>query len=142
MSSVGDDIINELDTIPISYLKKEVVVREHHQLDTTLLAGYMDNLGKEIVQQMLDLYSQQSVVYLQDIDQALTDKSQQQWQECCHKMKGATGSAGLIDVHAKLVDIEKLTDSWSEKQIHFTELSQLNTAAIDAFNQWLESNQG
>lgn len=106
-------------------------------LDTDLLAGYVENLGKDIVQQMLDLYIQQSVVYLKDIDEAMTACSQSLWQESCHKMKGATGSVGLTSVHGKLVAIEKSTEAWDVKKNYTEELEALNLAAIDSFTSWL-----
>jgi HPt (histidine-containing phosphotransfer) domain-containing protein len=108
-------------------------------LDTDLLAGYVENLGKDIVQQMLDLYIQQSVVYLKDIDEAMIACSQSLWQESCHKMKGATGSVGLTSVHAKLVAIEKSTDAWDVKKTYTEELEALNSAAINSFTTWLST---
>ena len=109
------------------------------QLDVNLLDGYLDSLGKDIVQQMLDLYIQQSITYLDDITDSLKQESQGLWQEHCHKMKGATGSVGLIAVHSMLVKIEKLSDLWPEKSIHLAELIKINKKAIDAFNIWLAS---
>ena len=108
-----------------------------NQLDMDLLAGYVDNLGKDIVQQMLDLYIQQSVVYLRDIKEAITECSQTLWQDHCHKMKGATGSVGLLSVHGKLVAIEKSTDPWDVKADYTEELTELNNSAIHNFTEWL-----
>lgn len=110
---------------------------EIKRLDNELLQGYIDNLGTEIVQQMLDLYRQQSAVYLDEIAQALSMESQEEWQERCHKMKGAAGSVGLLSVHGKLVSIEKSTDAWSDKQTYLGELTTENSAAIAEFEQWL-----
>lgn len=110
---------------------------ENNQLDISLLQGYLDNLGKDVVQQMLDLYVQQSVVYLQDINSALQEESQVNWQESCHKMKGATGSVGLIAVHSHLVTIEKSTAPWPEKALALKELTDLNEQAKSAFTDWL-----
>ncbi|MEW6990302.1 Hpt domain-containing protein [Colwelliaceae bacterium 6441] len=112
-----------------------------NQLDLILLEGYVENLGKDIVQQMLDLYIQQSVIYLQDIQQAISEASQPLWQDHCHKMKGAAGSVGLVVVHAKLVAIEKSTDSWTVKQAHFQELVDSNENAISLFKNWLADKQ-
>ncbi len=111
------------------------------QLDSELLSGYLDNLGKDIVQQMLDLYVQQSVIYLKDIEEAVEQASQELWQERCHKMKGATGSAGLTALHAFLVTIEKSTESWVEKRKQLAQLSELNRQAIDEFNLWFSQQQ-
>ena len=109
------------------------------QLDINLLEGYLNSLGQDIVQQMLDLYIQQSITYIHDITDAVTQESQELWQERCHKMKGATGSVGLISLHAKLVIIEKLTDSWTEKNKYVEELVTANDQAVSAFKQWLLS---
>jgi len=108
-----------------------------NQLDNELLQGYLENLGKAIVQKMLDLYQQQSVIYLAEIEQAIKDESQDLWQEKCHKMKGAAGSVGLVAIHANLVVLEKSTDVWTEKSVHLAELKKLNDAAIATFIRWL-----
>lgn len=108
-----------------------------NQLDGELLQGYLDNLGKGIVQKMLDLYQQQSAIYLEEIEKAISAQSQTLWQEKCHKMKGAAGSTGLVDVHSKLVAIEKSVDNWSEKSQDLSELIKLNRTALASFNEWL-----
>ena len=104
-----------------------------------MLNGYLDSLGQDIVQQMLDLYIQQSVIYIDDIADAVKQESAELWLERCHKMKGATGSVGLLVAHAKLVAIEKLADSWSEKADHLSELISINEQAINAFKTLLAS---
>jgi len=114
-------------------------VSKIEQLDINLLEGYLNSLGQDIVQQMLDLYIQQSITYIHDITDAVTQESQELWQERCHKMKGATGSVGLVSLHAQLVSIEKLTDVWPEKNKHAVELIAANDQAINAFRQWLLS---
>jgi len=114
-------------------------VNKNEELDINLLDGYLDSLGQSIVQQMLDLYIQQSISYIHDIADAVVQESQELWQERCHKMKGATGSVGLISLHAKLVIIEKLTDSWTEKNKYVEELVTANDQAVSAFKQWLLS---
>jgi HPt (histidine-containing phosphotransfer) domain-containing protein len=112
-------------------------VNNINQLDTDLLAGYIANLGKDIVQQMLDLYVQQSVIYLQDIKQSMIDESQSLWQEHCHKMKGAAGSVGLLAVYDSLVKIEKSADDWPLKSKTCESLNALNQAGITTFRAWL-----
>ena len=107
------------------------------QLDVNLLDGYLESLGLDIVEQMLDLYIQQSIIYLEDISDSLEQKSQELWEERCHKMKGATGSVGLLAAHAKLVVIEKISDQWAEKSTHMLELVEINREAIDTFKKWL-----
>lgn len=106
-------------------------------LDESLLQGYIDNLGKQIVQQMLDLYIQQSVVYIKDLNQAVIEQSQPLWKEYAHKMKGAAGSVGLTGVHAELVVLEKLEERWNDKKQLSLDLEQLNQKAITTFIAWL-----
>jgi len=114
-------------------------VNNIEQLDINLLDGYLDSLGSDIVQQMLDLYIQQAITYIADIMDSIEQESQELWQEHCHKMKGATGSVGLLDAHSKLVEIEKLSGSWTEKSLYVAELVAINKESIDAFKIWLAS---
>ena len=109
------------------------------QLDVNLLEGYLESLGRDIVEQILDLYIKQSVTYIDDIADSLEQKSQELWKERCHKMKGATGSVGMIAAHAKLVEIEKISGQWTQKVTHMSELVEVNKKAIDAFKTWLAS---
>jgi HPt (histidine-containing phosphotransfer) domain-containing protein len=108
-------------------------------LDVNLLEGYLDSLGQDILQQMLDLYIQQSKTYIEEITDSIEKESQDLWQARCHKMKGATGSVGLLAAHAKLVAVEKISGQWPEKSIHISELINLNKQAITAFKTWLAS---
>ena len=110
------------------------------QLDLNLLENYLNNIGKEVLLKMLALYKQQAAIYLVDIEQALTADKQEQWQEHCHKMKGASGSVGLLQVHALLVDMEKLVAEQAIKSKKLQELQQLNEKAIATFEQWLADN--
>ncbi len=110
---------------------------ENTHLDVALLEGYLDNLGQSVVQQMLDLYLGQSVIYIDDISKNLSVELQREWQESCHKMKGAAGSVGLLQVHKKLVEIEKSEASSDAKKTMVDELKQLNENATDAFFSWL-----
>lgn len=111
---------------------------ENKQVDTNLVQGYLDNLGVAIVQKMLDLYIQQSTLYLQNISSAVEMQSQSHWQESCHKMKGAAGSVGLLLVHQELVGLEKSTASWDVKATAIVELTKLNSQAKIAFQLWLD----
>lgn len=108
-------------------------------LNLELLDGYIDSLGKDIVEQMFNLYVSQSIEYMGKITQAMESGSQIDWQESCHKMKGAAASAGLLLVHGKLVDIEKSSESLLVKADHIKALNTLNEEAIDAFKVWLSA---
>jgi len=113
-------------------------VSETSQLDFNLLQDYLDNLGIDIVQQMLDLYVQQSELYLVGIQENALAANQEAWQEACHKMKGAAGSVGLLMVHKNLTEIEKSTAVVNEKMAYVQELISLNNKAINVFKQWLQ----
>lgn len=114
--------------------KKNILV----QLDHELLNDYAQNLGVDIVQKMLSLYSQQVVIYLGDIEKSLQCDDAELWQEHCHKMKGAAGSVGLKSLHASLVIMEKTTADITEKAQQLAELKEHNKQALENFNIWLE----
>lgn len=106
-------------------------------IDETLVQGYLDSLGKNIVEQMLALYKQQVAIYLTDIEKAQKLDSAELWQEHCHKMKGASASVGLMRVHGLLVILEKTSAQKQDKAILFTELKHENEQAVHALEQWL-----
>jgi HPt (histidine-containing phosphotransfer) domain-containing protein len=107
------------------------------QIDLTLINGYLEALDLTVIHQMLDLYSQQSQLYLTAIDSAVVAEDQSLWQEQCHKMKGAAASTGLKQVHQKLIAIEKSTQAWPTKAEYVQALRRLNKNAIAAFERWL-----
>lgn len=119
------------------YFYKGIFVIKTQQLNIDLLDSYLETLGTDILLEMLELYIQQSATYLDNIDSARQQQSQQLWQDHCHKMKGATASVGLLGVHTKLVSIEKLNGMWLEKIDHVKELIGLNNQGISAFKIWL-----
>jgi len=112
-------------------------VKNTTHLDLDLLQGYIDNLGKSVVEQMLQLYISQSAIYIEDIGSHFTEEQQNLWQESCHKMKGAAGSVGLLLVHKKLVSIEKSIEPEDLKQLHLSELKELNIQGYNEFQEWL-----
>ena len=113
------------------------IVSDEQWIDLELLSGYLENLGTDTLRQMMDLYVEQSKHYLNDISAALAEDDQSLWQEHCHKMKGAAASAGLVVVHALLVDIEKSTEPQAVKQNLLKQLQDDNIQSIAAFNGWL-----
>ncbi len=107
-------------------------------LNINLLDSYKDTLGINVVLQMLDLYIQQSEIYLQDIENAINLDEQAAWQKSCHKMKGAAASVGLLRVHEKIVLIEKSLDVQEQKKTFLAELKLLNQLGIESIKNWLE----
>ncbi|XPF92746.1 phosphorelay protein [Colwellia sp. RE-S-Sl-9] len=112
-------------------------MNQTEHLDLSLLQGYIDNLGKSVVQQMLDLYIGQSAIYIEEISDTVVSEKQKLWQESCHKMKGAAGSVGLLLVHKKLAAIEKSEEVEATKKMYLEELNELNTNAYNEFREWL-----
>ncbi|WP_252730533.1 phosphorelay protein [Colwellia sp. E2M01] len=108
-------------------------------LDEVLLADYLDRLGKNIIEQMFALYSQQVVIYLNDIEKAQQVDSKTDWQTSCHKMKGATASVGMRKLHLQLKTLEKINATQQEKSVMLADLKALNEASTLAFNTWLAS---
>tara|TARA_R110000744_G_scaffold292413_1_gene402943 strand:+ start:490 stop:837 length:348 start_codon:yes stop_codon:yes gene_type:complete len=109
----------------------------NQQLDLTLINGYLEVLDINVIQQMLDLYIQQSALYIKAIETAVVDADKNSWQEQCHKMKGSAASAGLCQVHQQLIILEKSSDDWQTKAEQLRALAVLNQAAIETFQQWL-----
>jgi hypothetical protein len=108
-------------------------------LDYELLQGYLDSLGKDVVEKMFDLYCQQVDVYLHDISDAQLSDNDIAWQESCHKMKGATASVGMSSVHSQLKAYEFTTAKQKEKVVMLNDLKKLNTEAIIEFSAWLKA---
>lgn len=108
-------------------------------LDTELLNGYFESLGKEMLAQMFTLYREKSPLYMQTIADAIESGSQNNWHESCHKMKGAASSAGLcyIQQHLKIMESEK--GSSSKKQLQLAELYKINSQSMCAFEAWLDA---
>ncbi len=111
-----------------------------HYLDLELLQGYLDSLGKAIVEQMFSLYSQQVEIYLHDIERAQVNDSLADWQEHCHKMKGAAASVGMCKLHGQLKLLEKTAANQQQKAVLLTELKLANGQAMLAFKDWLASH--
>ena len=108
------------------------------QLDNELLDSYVQSLGSAVVKQMFDLYRQQVMVYIQDIESSMLMNSAQLWQEHCHKMKGAAGSVGLKALHERLKLMEKSATGTDDKAQQLMDLKIHNQQAIADFNDWFE----
>ncbi|WP_440874750.1 Hpt domain-containing protein [Thalassotalea sp. PLHSN55] len=114
-------------------------MNDNNALDFELLNGYLDNLGKEMLRKMFALYTQQAPKYIQAISQSLIEDSSEQWQESCHKMKGAASSTGFLLVREKLIAMEKSNGSATVKREQIELLKEINKRTELAFSQWLES---
>jgi HPt (histidine-containing phosphotransfer) domain-containing protein len=108
-----------------------------HHLDLTLIDGYLEALDVSFIQQMLDLYIDQSKEYLLAIKDAGNNGDNKAWQSHCHKMKGSAASAGLSQVHQKLIELEKSCEDSETKIKQVKALTELNQEAIAEFQQWL-----
>jgi HPt (histidine-containing phosphotransfer) domain-containing protein len=110
-------------------------------LDLALLEHYLDSLGKTIVEQMFELYCQQVVIYIADIENAVTNKSTISWRQYCHKMKGAAGSVGMVALNDSLKKLEKIDIEQLSNTTMVANLKIQNEQSIVAFKYWLESLQ-
>jgi len=109
-------------------------------LNMTLLNDYMDNLGGEIVFDMVELFIQQSTIYIKEIEQTINSSSgdaQLEWKEACHKMKGSAGSMGLKRLHGLLASSQEFTGSNDEKSKLLAEIQQLTDECIAALREWI-----
>ena len=109
------------------------------QIDEILLSDYMMNLGQDIVKEMIALYKQQSILYLNDISNAVAEEHTLLWQELCHKFKGAAGSAGLQTLYLFLLEIEKSSAEKKKKEAFLAQLTELNSSGITAIEQWVDN---
>ena len=50
-------------------------MNEINHLDLDLLQGYKESLGNDVLLKMLEMYEQQSVIYLSDIEEAVLTNS-------------------------------------------------------------------
>jgi HPt (histidine-containing phosphotransfer) domain-containing protein len=108
-------------------------------LDLTLLEHYVDTVGKSIVQQMFDLYCQQVVIYITDIENAVTNQSIVDWRQHCHKMKGAAGSVGMFTLSETLKRLEKMNVSQLNNITVINDLKIQNEHSVTVFKHWLSS---
>lgn len=112
---------------------------DKNTLDLELLNGYLDNLGKSMLTKMFALYTQQAPKYIQAITEAVIDDSSENWQQSCHKMKGAASSTGFILVREKLLTMEKSNGNNIVKREQIETLREINKKTELAFSQWLAS---
>lgn len=109
-------------------------------LDVVLLQGYLDSLGKTVLEKMIALYCQQVNIYLEDIASAQARNAVDDWQIHCHKMKGACASVGMLNLHGKLKIMEKTEASQQDKLVLIDDLVRENEQSILAFTSWLNAN--
>jgi HPt (histidine-containing phosphotransfer) domain-containing protein len=112
-------------------------MEESSQLDRDLLEDYVQSLGNSIVKKMFDLYAHQVVLYLDDIEASLLCDNSKQWQEYCHKMKGAAGSVGLKALYFRLKRMETTTANVNDKVHQLAQLKIHNNQAMSDFRDWL-----
>lgn len=110
------------------------------QLNDDLLKDYVQSLGVEVVHKMIDLYRDQVIIYLADIESSLECDDTVLWQQYCHKMKGAAGSIGLKSLHLQLALMEKTTENKTKKAQQLVELKSHNNQALAKVDAWFVDN--
>lgn len=106
-------------------------------LETEIINQYKDVLGAEVFQQTIDLYIEQSDIYINKLQQAISNSSYEAWQESCHILKSASGNTGLKCMFAKVNELEYSQQSFNELNIEVEALKVLNQQSISAIKKWL-----
>lgn len=106
-------------------------------LDEVIINQYRDVLGAEVFNQSVNLYVEQSDIYLKQLNSAVTQKDYQQWQSGCHILKSASGNTGLKQVFTLVSNIEYSKDSFTELAKQLSQLEQLNNHSIEVLKKWL-----
>lgn len=111
------------------------------QLNIALMQDYLHSLDVDILMQMIDMYQEESEIYIQNIEEAINASDQLAWISSCHKMKGAAASAGLKAVNETLVEIEKSMEDWTTKAKYLKSLTELNHESIINLRFWLQEKK-
>lgn len=106
-------------------------------LDKELIKQYMDVLGSEVFNQTVDLYIEQSEIYLKQLNNAITNQDYTLWQESCHILKSASGNTGLKQVFNKAGTVEYSKQDFTQLAKDLEELYELNTISIEQIQKWL-----
>lgn len=106
-------------------------------LDETIINQYRDVLGSEIFNETVNLYIEQSAIYLKQLNLAVSEKDYPQWQDGCHILKSASGNTGLKQVFSLVSDIEYSKENFDELAKKLLELEQLNQHSIAVLQKWL-----
>lgn len=106
-------------------------------LDKELIKQYMDVLGSEVFNQTVDLYIEQSEIYLQQLNNAISNQDYALWQESCHILKSASGNTGLKQVFNKAGNVEYSKQEFGYLAKDLDELQELNKVSIEQIQKWL-----
>ncbi|WNC71653.1 Hpt domain-containing protein [Thalassotalea psychrophila] len=106
-------------------------------LDKELIKQYMDVLGSEVFNQTVDLYIEQSEIYLNQLRDAIKNQDYTLWQESCHILKSASGNTGLKQVFAKAGNAEYSKQEFVLLAKDLDELQELNKISIEQIQKWL-----
>ena len=106
-------------------------------LDKELIKQYMDALGNEVFNQTVDLYIEQSKIYLNQLSNAISTKDYSLWQESCHILKSASGNTGLKQVFTKAGDVEYSRQDFEQLAKDLDELHEINNVSIVQIQKWL-----
>ncbi|WP_068545854.1 Hpt domain-containing protein [Thalassotalea crassostreae] len=107
-------------------------------LNKALIEQYRDALGNDVFLETINLYVEQSAIYLEQLAQSTKDKDYKYWQESCHILKSASGNSGLEQVFKKVADLEYSKEEFSQLEKQLAELSELNEIGIREIKQFLQ----
>ena len=102
-----------------------------------LLEEYENMLGLEVLHQMTKLYEESFQVYLEEIQQALSENCCRTWHDHCHRLKGATSSMGFIRFTYYLNQIEHKQLSERIQNPYIKMIIEHHNTALDELKSWL-----
>ncbi|WP_185962620.1 Hpt domain-containing protein [Thalassomonas sp. M1454] len=106
-------------------------------LDLEIAGQYKDVLGIEVFSETVDLYVEQSQLYIDKLKQAVAEQNYANWQESCHILKSASGNTGLKQVFNQVKELEYSKDDFAVLSVALEKLESLNKESIQAIKKWL-----
>lgn len=106
-------------------------------LELSIISQYREMLGLEVFEQTLDLYIEQSGLYLDKLQKVIEIEDYAQWKDDCHVLKSASGNTGLKQVHAKVSELEYSEKPFTELAKELESLIELNNISIVELKKWL-----
>lgn len=106
-------------------------------LELTIISQYREMLGLDVFEQTLELYTEQSDIYLNKLQKTIELEDYALWKDNCHVLKSASGNTGLKLVHKKVSDLEYSDKPFTELAKELDGLIELNQISIKELKKWL-----
>ncbi len=108
-------------------------------LDTAMLAQYMELIGPTLMYQSLTLFEREMPGYLALLEASMTARDRSSITNEAHKIKGATGSIGLLRLQqlAQKIQTPSLPAWWDNVQGWVDELKQEWRVDVKLLREWI-----